>query len=123
MDGTLDDRVTNLTRDLLEIQAALGAPAQPQGGLAPPRLSAEVARQFKSTVDNVRLVLWAYIDSCSSALGLESTLQKLRVERVVQMLRDVRGDIAQGVSPPSAEAGRLLSEIQAITELHKPPNL
>jgi hypothetical protein len=123
MDGTLDDRVTNLTRDLLEIQMALSAPAQPQSGLAPSRLSAEVARQLKSTVDNLRLVLWAYLDSRSSTVTLESTLQKLRVERVVQMLRDVRGDIAQGVRPPSEQANRLLSEIQAITELHKPPNL
>jgi hypothetical protein len=117
MDGTLDNRVTSLIRDLFAIQAELSASAQPRSGLAPPRLSAEVARQFRSAVDSLRLALWAYIDSRSGAATMEDTLQRRRVERIVEMLQAVRGDIADGALPAPQETSRLLGEFQAIADL------
>ena len=119
MDCQLVERVQAVLRELAAIRAELGTPtADPATGLAVAKLSAEYVRGFKLEIDQMRLFLWAYMDTW--ALGSSdprNRLEQLRMESVAEMLRQLRQDFRVTGVPPTTEGRHLSDQVRAVTPL------
>lgn len=119
MDRQLVERVQAVLRELAAIRAELGSPTtDPATGLAVPKLSAEHMRDFKHQIDQVRIFLWAYMDTWAvGSADPRNRLQQIRMESVAEMLLQLRGDFRITGIPPTTEGRRLSDQIRAVTPL------
>lgn len=81
-------------------------------------LDLELLTQVKTTLDNVRHLLWPYVEVASqrSQHGLDETLQRYRMERVTQMLEDLKARATHPAMAPMPEVHTFLQGLQAITD-------
>jgi hypothetical protein len=119
MDHHLFERVQAVLRELAAIRAELGTPTKdPATGLAVSKLSAEHVRDFKHEVDQMRMFLWAYLDTWAvGSTDPRNRLQQIRMESAAEMRRQLRQDFRITGVPPSTEGRRLSVQIRAVTPL------
>jgi hypothetical protein len=119
MDSQLVARVQSVLQELAAIRAALGTPAtDPATGLAVAKLSAEHVRHFKREIDQMRLFLWAYMDTWAvGSTDPRNRLEQIRMESAAEMLRQLRQDFRITGVPPTTEGRRLSVQVRAVTPL------
>jgi len=91
----LTTRIRRVTEDLQAIQDQLtraaepGAHPQMRNVLMDELLHAELIDRFKHSVDQMRLLLFSYIEAAASEgrVTVYDTLQSIRMRRVTEMLR------------------------------------
>jgi hypothetical protein len=119
MDHQLFERVQAVLRELAALRAELGSPTKdPATGLAAPKLSAEHMRAFKREIDQMRMFLWAYLDTwAAGSADPKNRLEQIRMESAAEMLRQLRQDFRITGVPPTTEGRRLSVQIRAVTPL------
>ena len=119
MDSQLVERVQAVLRELAALRAELGSPTtDPATGLAVPKLSAEYMRDFKHEIDQMRMFLWAYLDTrAASSADPRNRLEQIRMESAAEMLQLLRQDFRNTGVPPTTEGRRLSDQIRAVTPL------
>ncbi|MFI5112247.1 MAG: hypothetical protein ACHP9S_05465 [Terriglobales bacterium] len=119
MDRQLVERAQAVLRELAAIRAELGTPTRdPATGLATPKISAEHMRDFKREIDEMRLFLWAYMDTwAAGSSDPRNRLQQIRMESAAEMLLQLRGDFRITGVPPTKEGRRLSEQVRAVTPL------
>jgi hypothetical protein len=119
MDSQLVERVQAMLRELAAIRAELGTPAiDPATGLAVAKLSAKHASDFKREIDQMRIFLWAYMDTWEvGSTDPRNRLEQIRMESAAEMLRQLRQDFNITGVPPTTEGRRLSVQVHAVTPL------
>jgi hypothetical protein len=119
VDRQLVERVQAVLRELAAIRAELGNPAiDAATGLTAAKLSAEDVRAFKREIDQLRIFLWAYMDTWEvGSTDPRNRLEQIRMESAAEMLRQLRQDFRITGLPPTAEGRRLSVQVQAVTPL------
>ncbi|HEX9119038.1 MAG TPA: hypothetical protein VF840_00710 [Terriglobales bacterium] len=119
MDSQLVERVQAVLRELAAIRAELGSPTiDPATGLAVAKLSAEHVRAFKHEIDQMRIFLWAYMDTWAvGSTDPRNRLEQIRMESAAEMLRQLRQDFRITGVPPTKEGHRLSDQVRAVTPL------
>ena len=119
MDRQLVERVQAVLRELAAIRAELGTPtADPATGLAVAKLSAEYVRGFKREIDQMRLFLWAYMDTLEAGSSdPRNRLEQIRMESAAEILRQLRQDFHITGVPPTTEGRHLSDQVRAVTPL------
>jgi hypothetical protein len=119
MDSQLIARVQAVLQELTAIRAELDAPvADPATGLATPKIPAEYVRGFKLEIDQMRLFLWAYMDTWAvGSTDPRNRLEQLRMESVAEMLQQLRKDFRVTGVPPTKEGRQLSEQVRAVTPL------
>lgn len=112
-------RIESLIDNIETIRADLSCPVtDPSTGLAVPKVPVNVVHPLKSSVDQFRLFLWAYLDSCSQGdSSPEVRLQQIRMEAASNMLHLLAKDFSTGGVPPTTEASRLGEQLRAIASV------
>lgn len=95
---------------------------------------APILKDFKLTVDALRLTIWAIIEfeeqsrkeAHGARFGLSTKIAEFRVKRLVQMLTDLRADIEKGgIAPKTLDlkplSAALKTTLQSITGLGPNP--
>ena len=91
----LTTRIRRVTEDLQAIQDQLSKAAEPgahpemRNVLMDELLHADMIDQFKSSVDQMRVLLFSYIEAAASQgrMSVYDSLQSIRMRRVTEMLR------------------------------------
>ena len=119
MDSQLVERVQAVLLELAAIRAELGTPTRdPATGLAVAKVSAEHMRDFKHEIDQLRLFLWAYMDTwADGSTDPKNRLEQIRMESVAEMLRQLRQDFRITGVPPTKEGRQLSDQVRAVTPL------
>jgi hypothetical protein len=119
MDRQLVERVQAVLRELAAIRAELGTPAaDPATGLAVPKLPTQHVHDFKHEIDQMRLFLWAYMDTWAvGSTDPRNRLEQIRMESAAEMLRQLRQDFRITGVPPTTEGRRLSVQVRAVTPL------
>lgn len=121
----LTSRIRRVTEDLQAIQDELSKAAEPGADpsartvLMEELLKAELIDQFKSSVDQMRTLLFSYIEAAASA-GHESiydTLQAIRMRRVTEMLRVLQPTVENRRNTTNTD---LRSLMEMVNKLAKP---
>ena len=127
---TLSQRVRRTLDDLAEIQKSLVAAAAKADHADRPAdslLDLELAAELKCVVDELRRLLWAYVQALSANSGRrpEEVLEWYKMQLAVEMLRNTR---APSHRPPKDEVHvgysfeSLVTEALAITATHIRPH-
>ena len=126
----LTTRIRRVTEDLQAIQDELTRAAEPsadpgaRNAIMEEMLKAELIDSFKSSVDQMRVLLFSYIEAAASEgrQTVYDTLQAIRMRRVTEMLKilqpavenrrntssmDIRSlmDIVNQIAKPKEDAG------------------
>ena len=119
MDSQLVERVQAVLQELAAIRAELGTPTtDPATGLAVSKLSAEHVRNFKREIDQMRIFLWAYMDTWKvGSTDPRNRLEQIRMESAAEILQQLRQEFCVTGVPPTTEARRLSEQIRAVTPL------
>ena len=119
MDSQLVERVQAVLREVAAIRAELGTPTiDPATGLAVAKLSADHVRDFKREIDQMRIFLWAYMDTWEvGSTDPRNRLEQIRMESAAEMLRQLRQEFRITGVPPTTEGRRLSVQVRAVTPL------
>ena len=119
MDSQLVERLQAVLRELSALRAELGTPAtDPVTRLAVAKLSVEQVRNFKREIDQMRIFLWAYMDTWEvGSTDPRGRLEQLRMESAAEMLGQLRQEFSASGVPPTTEGRRLSDQIRAVTPL------
>jgi hypothetical protein len=119
MDSQLIERVQAVLWELAAIREELGTPAtDPATGLATPKIPSEFVRGFKLEIDQMRLFLWAYMDTWAvGSTDPRNRLEQLRMESAAEMLQHLRQAFRITGVPPTKEGRRLSEQVRAVTPL------
>ncbi len=118
MDTELAAGVVSLISQLRELQNKLTNPVTDQKtGIAVPRLPLETTQQLKSTVDGLRLCLWAYLDTYSGNRDVQQKLQQIRIDATADMLHLLERDFREGGIPRTTQTQRLCQQILAMSKV------
>lgn len=130
--GELTNRIRRVTEDLQAIQQELGEAARP--GTAHVRREAvmnelvesNLVNDFKSAVDNMRYLLWSYIEASSGrSSDVAQALQSLRMQRVTDMLRVLQPTLEEQQAEKTPETQSFFDMIHKMAstalEQHSPP--
>jgi hypothetical protein len=121
----LTARIRRVTEDLQAIQQELGKAAEP-GGEATARnqimeemLNMELIEQFKSSVDQMRVLLFSYIEAAASEgrQTMYDTLQSIRMRRVTEMLKILQPTVENRRNTSSTD---LRSLMEIVNQIAKP---
>jgi hypothetical protein len=121
------DRIQSVTQDLQQILSELNRAAQ-SGASADYReriqrelLSPGVINDFKTAVDDMRMMLWSYMSAAPATKGpdmslksVEARLQSVRMQRVTDMLKTLKPDVASGNTGALPEHATFLELIHDI---------
>ena len=115
-------RIRRVTEDLQAIQEQLSsaasqdAPAAERDAVMEEMLNRDLIHGFKSSVDNMRHLLWSYIEASSSRghQNVSDTLQSVRMQRVTEMLRILQPTVEGAEVPSSPEEKSFFEVIQTI---------
>ena len=119
MDSQFVERIQAMLRELAAIRAELSSPAtDPATGMAVSKIPAEYVRCFKLEIDQMRLFLWAYMDTWAvGSTDPRNRLEQIRMESVAEMLQQLRQDFRITGVPPTKEGRRLSDQVRAVTPL------
>jgi hypothetical protein len=89
--------LTAIHRELYWLAMQNGAPDQ-----VPEELNIEGVTDFKSTVDNMRILLWKYLDAAAHAQPerVQDAMESHRLRRVTQLLQLLRESLSQTSDQP-----------------------
>jgi hypothetical protein len=125
----LTTRIRRITEDLHAVQAQLNSAAR-QDASATERdavmeemINVELINEFKNSVDQMRHLLWSYIEASASKgrLNVSDTLQNVRMQRVTEMLRILQPTVdgTQGNSPEAKSFFEVINTIaNSAIDLH-----
>lgn len=92
--------------------------SDPATGLAVPKVPHALVTRLKYSVDQLRLFLWAYMDSwAQGASSPESRLQRIRMEAAADILSRLTKDFSTTGVPASREAHQLAEQLRAIASV------
>ncbi len=122
MDPSISERIRRVTDDLQAIQDKLAAAsrrdltAPQQTELIDDLLNFELIREFKNAVDNMRHVLWGYIEAASrnGEGDVDLSVQNIRMQRTTEMLRVLAEQ--NDMSVPMPRARTFFEEVQEIAQ-------
>lgn len=111
------ERIAHVVQELQTIQTEMERPPT-VAGIARPSAPEALLWELKAAVDRMRLFLWAQMDSraASSQSAKEAMMQRLRIERAVEMLHNVRVQMDQAGLPDERAAQNLMTEIHALSQ-------
>lgn len=114
MDCQLVERIQAMLRELAAIRAELSGPAtDPATGMAVSKIPAEYVRGFKLEIDQMRLFLWAYMDTWAvGSTDPRNRLEQIRMESAAEMLRQLQQDFRITGVPPTTEGRRLSVQVR-----------
>ncbi len=82
-------------------------------------LQLDLVREFKSSIDEMRMFLWEYfqaaVTKCSNEP--ERALQEFRLKRATEMLRSLQDYMAFPATPEGIEVRSLFERIQELADL------
>lgn len=116
----LSIRIRRVTEDLKAIQRELsdaaGGPAQHREEVMEEMLNAEMVQEFKSAVDQMRHLLWAYIETQSQTRPevRGNAIRDLRMQRVTEMLRVLQPTVAESREDDTPATLSFLEVVQSI---------
>jgi hypothetical protein len=119
------ERVHRVTAELQQLLAELDRAAQGTASaeyrerIHRELLTPGVINDFKSAVDDMRLMLWTYMSSRTngpdmSLLSVEARLQSVRMQRVTEMLKTLQPSVTSETTAALPEASGFFSMIQDI---------
>ncbi len=79
-------------------------------------INMRVLDEFKASVDNMRHLLWSYIEASNakSAHGVSHTLQQVRMQRVTEMLKILQPNVEESNISSSPESKSFFEVIHKI---------
>ncbi len=108
----LTAKLSRLSAELCDLEQELRR-RTPFGG--DPLCDPAVLDQLKAAVDNVRHLLWPYIqNSVKESEGIDEALQRYRMQRVTTMLNDLKERVAEPELSEMPEAKSFFASIQDI---------
>lgn len=115
----LPDRIKQLIDEIEAIKAELHQPDKdPKTGLAVAKVPINVINQFKYSVDQLRLFLWAYQDSWAhGSSNPEQRLQQIRTEAAADILRMLGHEFTNRGVPTTPEVARLREQLRTLGAL------
>ena len=121
------DRIQRVTADMQHILQELDRAAHNsvdpayRERIAGELLVPGVVNDFKTVVDDMRMMLWTYMSSNPAAKGpnmsfqsIETKLQSVRMQRVTEMLRALEPDVTQPTTSALPEANTFFELIHNI---------
>jgi hypothetical protein len=117
----LTHTIRRVTKDLEYIQQELNHAAKFDAA-GPVRervmqemMDADMIQNLKSAVDNMRYLLWSYIEAqTDKSKDVSTTLQTIRMQRVTDMLRILKPDVEDVSRQQSPEAQTFLEMVTSI---------
>jgi hypothetical protein len=118
----LTNRIRRVTDDLHAVQEVLNSAARPNAPAAErdavmeELINMRVLDEFKTSVDNMRHLLWSYIEASNTknAHGVAATLQHVRMKRVTDMLRILQPNMEETKMASSPESKSFFEVINKI---------
>ena len=118
----LTSRIRRVTDDLHAVQEVLNSAARPNAPAAErdavmeELISMRILDEFKAAVDNMRHLLWSYIEASNAknAHGVSATLQHVRMQRVTEMLRILQPNMEESKIAASPESKSFFEVIHKI---------
>ena len=118
----LTRRIRRVTDDLHAVQDVLNAAARPDApaserdAVMEELINMRVLDEFKASVDNMRHLLWSYIEASNAknTHGVSHTLQQVRMQRVTEMLRILQPNVEESKVAVSPESKSFFEVIQKI---------
>lgn len=121
------DRIRRVTMDLQQILAELdraahsGDSAEYRERIQRELLVPGVVNDFKTAVDDMRMMLWTYMSAAPSTSGpdmslksVEARLQQVRMQRVTDMLKTLKPDVTSDTATALPEHATFLELIHDI---------
>ena len=121
------ERIQRATADLQQIHAELDRAAHSDANTEyRERIHREllvpgIVHDFKTAVDDMRLMLWSYMSAQAQSSGpdmslqsVEARLQSVRMQRVTDMLKTLKPDVASGSTGTLPEHATFLELIHDI---------
>lgn len=117
--SSLPERIERLLHEMEMIKSELGAPdSDPKTGLAVPKAPIDTINQFKYSVDQLRLFLWAYQDAWTQgAVNPKERLQQIRTEAAADILRTLGSEFSHNGVPATPEVMRLREQLRTLGAL------
>ncbi len=109
----LKARLTSLARALHEMEQELGSRAR-DNRRELDTLDEQVLRDFKSAIDRVRHMVWPYVEAAADHGDLDGAIQRYRMERVTDMLENLRTRVETPDLDDAPEVQSFFSNIQQI---------
>lgn len=110
----LEARLTSLARELHELEQELGVRARENRGELD-ALDEQVLGEFKSAVDRIRHMVWPYVEAAAARSNdLDGAIQRYRMERVTDMLENLRSRVDTPDLHDAPEVQSFFSNIQQI---------
>lgn len=108
-------KLSRLSAELAEVEEDLRRIA-PDKGSEPSRLCDEaLLAEIKHAVDSIRHLLWPYVEtSAQKSKGIDEALQRYRMQRVTEMLHDLKDRVAEPAVARMPEAKSFFASIQEI---------
>src|SRR6266404_9386822 len=118
----LTNRIRRVTDDLHAVQEVLNSAARPNAPAAErdavmeELISMRILDEVKASVDNMRHLLWSYIEASNAknAHGVSATLQHVRMQRVTEMLRILQPNMEESKMASSPESKSFFEVIHKI---------
>ena len=118
----LTRRIRRVTDDLHAVQDVLNAAARPDAPVSErdavmeELINMHILDEFKASVDNMRHLLWSYIEASNAknVHGVSHTLQQVRMQRVTEMLRILQPNVEESKMAASPESKSFFEVIQKI---------
>jgi hypothetical protein len=114
-------RMRRVSEDLREIRQRLEElrnSDEAQQQVVEQVLELDLIREFKNSVDEIRLFLWDYFQAAAHRPGVQSdgALNEFRLRRATEMLRSVQDDITMPAST-DAEVKSLFERLHRIADV------
>ena len=107
---SLIEKVQTVAKELDQIRDELYG----QGTGKPEPLDLQLLNSFKTSVDHMRHLLWAYIEAMTNRASIDTTIQQYRLQRATEMLRQLRQH--GPVEPTDTQSRNFLHEVEAIAD-------
>ena len=111
----LTAKLSRLSAELVELERELRAVA-PRKHTPPEQIcNHELLAEVKNAVDSIRHLLWPHVEaSARRSKGLDEALQRYRMQRVTDMLHDLKDRVAEPAVAAMPEAKSFFASIQEI---------
>lgn len=116
------ERMRRVSEDLREIRKRLEELCDsetPDHKVIDEVLQLDLIRDFKTSIDQIRLFLWNYfqaaVDRCQA--DPDDTLQEFRLRRATEMLRSLQDEITMPTTPAQLEVRSLFERLQTLADV------
>ena len=112
----LTAKLSRLSADLAELEQELRRLAPAKGNKPTKKFCDEaVLAEIKNAVDSVRHLLWPHVEEFARQNeGVDTAIQRYRMQRVTEMLHDLKDRVAEPAVAAMPEAKSFFASIQEI---------